>query len=117
MACGTTVGDTLDTGVPADEAGLVTSSVTVTNKADKAEARDRCGRVISVTYYNYTSEIEIEGLGTPTVLVGAALSLAGSYLTLAGAAFVDEVSVTHKSGEYVTGRVRATAYEGIAGAS
>ena len=94
---------------------MVTQSVRVTNKKDKKEARDKCGIVIAVSYYNPTSEIEIEGLGSAANAVGAALSLAGTYLTLAGATFVDEVSLEKANEEYVKSSVKATSYGGISG--
>lgn len=118
MPCGTVVGDDeLEFGIQEDEASLVTQSVSVTNKKDKKEARDKCGIVVAVAYYNGTSEIQIEGLGKATNVVGSALSLAGSYLPLAGAAFVDEVSVEAANEEFVKSSVKATAYEGISAGS
>lgn len=118
MACGTVVGDnTLEFGIAADEASLVTQSVSVTNKMDKKEARDKCGIVVAVAYYNPTSEIQIEGLGTATNGIGTALSLAGSYLTLAGGTFVDEVTVEKGNEDFVKSTVKATSYGGISGGS
>lgn len=112
--CGTVVGDdSLLFGIEEDEASLVTQSVEVTNKSDKKEARDKCGKVIAVAYYNFTSEIQIEGLGTATNAVGSALSLAGVYLAIAGATFVDEVTLTKANEEFVKSTIKATAYSGI----
>lgn len=113
MACGTVVGEALEFGIAADEASLVTQSVSVTNKMDKKEARDKCGIVVAVAYYNPTSEIQIEGLGTAANSIGTALSLAGTYLTLAGATFVDEVSVEKGNEDFVKSTVKATSYGGI----
>jgi predicted alternative tryptophan synthase beta-subunit len=116
--CGTVVGDdTLEFGIEEDEASLVTQSVEVTNKSDKKEARNKCGTVIAVAYYNFTSEVQIEGLGKATNAVGSALSLAGSYLTLAGATFVDEVSCAKANEEFVKSTIKATSYSGIAAGS
>ena len=114
MACGTLVQDgTLEFGVAVDEASLITQSVSVTNKMDKKEARDSCGIVVAVAYYNPTSEIQIEGLGTSSNSIGSALSLSGTFLTLAGATFVDEVSLEKANEEFVKSTVRATSYGGI----
>lgn len=114
MACGTVVGDdTLEFGIDADEAGLVTQSVQVTNKSDKKEGRNKCGDVVAVAYYNKTSDIQIEGLGTSANVVGDALSLAGSYPSLAGAAFIDEVTIEKANEEFVKTSIKATAYAGI----
>jgi predicted alternative tryptophan synthase beta-subunit len=113
MACGTVVGDSLEFGISHDEASLVTQSVSVTNKSDKKEARDKCGIVVSVAYYNKTSEISIEGLGTSAAEIGDALSLAGSYIDLAGATFVEEVSVEKGNEDFVKSSIKAMSYEGI----
>lgn len=118
MACGTVVGDdTLEFGIANDEAGLVTQSVSVTNKTDKKEARDKCGIIVAVSYYNPTSEIQIEGLGTASNTIGSLLSLAGTYLTLAGLAYVDEVTVEKANEEFVKSTIKATAYGGIGAGS
>lgn len=114
MPCGTIVGDALEFGVAEDEASLVTQSVSVTNKMDKKEARDKCGIIVSVAYYNPTSEVQIEGLGTAANGIGSALSLSGTYLTLAGATYVDEVSLEKANEEFVKSSIRATSYGGIA---
>jgi predicted alternative tryptophan synthase beta-subunit len=116
MPCGTVVQDgALEFGVAADEASLVTQSVSVTNKIDKKEARDKCGIIVAVAYYNPTSEIQIEGLGTAATTVGSALSLTGTYLGLAGATYVDEVSLEKANEEFVKSTIRATSYGGITG--
>lgn len=115
-ACGTPVGLALEFGLTEEEgtgSGLVTQSVSVTNKSDKKEARDKCGIIASVAYYNKMSDITIEVLGTSTDVVGAALSLTGVYLTLAGSVFVDEVSLEKANEEFVKSTIKATAYEGI----
>lgn len=114
MPCGTIVQDgTLEFGVSDDEASLVTQSVSVTNKKDKKEARDKCGIIVAVAYYNETSEVQIEGLGTSSASIGSSLSLTGTFLTLAGATFVDEVSLEKANEEFVKSSIRATSYEGI----
>lgn len=118
MPCGTIVQDgSLEFGVADDEASLVTQSVSVTNKTDKKEARDKCGIVVAVAYYNPMSEIQIEGLGTAANSVGSALSLSGTYITLAGATYVDEVTLEKQNEEFVKSTIRATSYGGITGAS
>jgi len=112
MACATPVGDALDFGVSDDEASLVTQSISVVNKCDKKEARDKCGIVIAVAYYNRTSEITIEGLGIPSLAIGASLAIAGDY-EQAGATFIDEFTVDAANEEFVKSRIKATSYEGI----
>lgn len=106
------VGDALAFGIESDESSLVTQKVTVTNKSDKKEARDKDGIVIAVSYYNKTSDIQIEGLGTTSLEVGASLALAND-IDLAGAAFVDEITIDLGNEEFVKSSAKATAYEGI----
>jgi hypothetical protein len=113
MPCGTIVGEELEFGIEQDEASLVTQSVSVTNKMDKKEARNNCGDIVTVAYYNPTSEVQIEGLGTASNTIGSALSLAGTYITLAGDTFVDEVSVEKANEEFVKSSIKATSYGGI----
>ena len=113
MACGTVVGQALEFGISEDEASLVTQSISVTNKCDKKEVRDKCGIIVSVAYYNEMSDITIEGVGTATLACGAALSLAND-ITVAGATYVDEVALTYGNEEFVKSSIKATSYSGIA---
>lgn len=106
------VGDNLAFGIESDEASLVTQKVSVTNKSDKKEARDKQGIVIAVAYYNKTSDISIEGLGESSLEPGQSLALAND-LDLAGAAFVDEITIDLANEEFVSSSIKATAYEGI----
>ncbi len=112
MACGTVVGSSLDFAIAADEGSLVTQSVSVTNKKDKKEARDKCGIVVAVAYYNATSDLTIEGLGTSAATIGTTLSLTGTY-TVAGTTYVDEVTIDKQNEEFVKSTIRATSYGGI----
>jgi hypothetical protein len=111
--CEEVVGDELAFGCPADEQSLTTQKVTVTNKTDKKSARDKSGIEVAVSYYNNTSDISIEGYGTTSLAPAAALTLAGTYLTLAGAAFVDEVTLDTMNEDFVKSTIKGTAYEGI----
>lgn len=108
------MGATLEFGISDDEAGLVTQSVDVTLKSDKKEVRNKSGDVATVSYYNKTNDIKIDGFGTAGQDIGDSLSLAGTYLTLVGAAFVEEVSVQKANEDHVKSSVKATAYCGIA---
>lgn len=113
MPCGTIRGSALTFGLDNDELSLTTQSISVTNRSDKKEARDKCGIVVAVAYYNFTTDISIEGLGTsvsPTV--GEALSLAGSY-SEAGTTYVDEITIDHANEEFRKVSIRATSYAGI----
>jgi len=114
MACGTIVGSALQFGVSVDEASLVTQSVRATRKNDKKEARDKCGIVVSVAYYNPTADIEIEGLGTSAAEVGAALALSGAFGLGSGKICIDEISVEKGNEEFTKSSIKATQYGGIA---
>jgi len=116
--CATVVGEALEFGIDTDEAGLLTQSVSVTHKQDKKEARNGCGTVKALAFYNKTSEVSIEGLGTiaDTFNVGTVLTLSDSYgIGLAGALYIDEVTVDKANEDWVKSSIKATAYAGIPG--
>ena len=96
-----------------DEASLVTQSVSTTRKSDKKEARDSCGIVVAVAYYNNTADITIDGLGTSTETIGGAIALTGNFGLTAGTILVDEVTVDKSNEEFVTSSIKATQYSGI----
>lgn len=105
------VGEALEFGVPADEASLVTQSVSKTSKVDKKEVRDRQGKVVAVAFYNKMDEISIEGVGTYGSAPGTSLSLSG--VTAVGAVYVEEVAEEYQNEEFVKTSIKATAWEGI----
>jgi len=113
MACGTVVGQALEFGVSDDEASLTTQSVSVTRKIDKQEARDKCGIIVSVAYYNETADISVDGLGTSAAVLGAALTLTGTFGLGSGLIYIDEVSVDKSNEDFVKSSVKATQYSGI----
>lgn len=113
MPCGTVVGQQLEFGIENDEASLVTQSLSVTNTCDKAEVRDNCGIIVSVAFFNDMSDISIEGVGTSTAQCGALLSLANN-VTVAGATYIDEVTIDYNNQDFVSSSIRATSYSGIA---
>ena len=110
--CGTTIGADLDFGIDNDELSLTTNQVSVVHRADQKEARDRCGDVVSVTFYNKHHELTIEGLGTTSATVAANVTLTGSY-GITGLVIIQEITVDRQSEEYKRTSIRATAWEGI----
>jgi len=115
MPSATVVGSALTFGLAAEESSLTTQSVSVSNKADKKEARDKQGVIVAVAYYNKTSEISIEGIGSfsnPVTNIGTSLALSGTF-DVAGSIFIDEVSIDHSNEEFVSTSISATSYEGI----
>ncbi len=113
MACGTVVGDALEFGVSDDEASLTTQSVSITRKIDKTEARDKCGIIVAVAYYNPTADVTIDGLGTSAGVLGALLTLNGSFGLGAGNIYIEEVSVDKANEEFVSSSVKAMQFSGI----
>lgn len=115
MPCGTVLPgtSTLEFGVVDNEAGLTTQSVTFTARSDKKEARDGCGIIVAVAYYNPTYEVQIEVLGIYDNAAGTALSISGTYLTVTGNLYVDEVTVSKANEEFVKTSIKATGYSGI----
>lgn len=116
MPNATVVGASLTFGIAAEESSLTTQSVSVTNKADKKEARDKQGYVVAVAYYNKTSEISIEGLGTFTgasTNIGTTLTISGTFDTASTTVYLDEVTIERANEEFVKSSLKATAYEGI----
>jgi hypothetical protein len=111
------IGDALTFGIAADQGGgspvLVLQKLTVNQKTDQKEARDRNGVVQAVSFYNKTQEISLEGLGAYTgAAIGAALSLSG--ITLVGtSAYVQEINVEHGNEEFLKTSVKAVCWEGI----
>jgi len=113
MPCGTVRGSALTFGIDTAEASLTTQSMSATNKSDKKEARDNCGIVVAVAYYNLTTEITLEGLGTGiSTAVGESITLSGSY-DEAGTTFVDEITVDWANEEFAKVSVKMTSYAGI----
>jgi hypothetical protein len=113
MPCGTVRGAALTFGIDNEEASLTLQSLSVTNKSDKKEARDICGIVVAVAYYNTTTEITMEGLGDSiSTAIGESISLAGSYGEV-GTTFVEEVTVDHANEEFRKVSVKMMSYSGI----
>ncbi len=115
MPCGTVEGTNLEFGISDDEATLVTQSASVTKKKDKKEARDKCGNIISVTHYNETADISIEGYGSSELVLGAQLPIAGNFGTaFTGKILIDEVSISKGNEEFVKSSIKAMHYANIA---
>jgi hypothetical protein len=107
------VGQALNFGVTADQASLVTQKVTVDNKTDKKEAKDKGGKVIAVAYYNKTSDINIDGLGVANPTLGSSLSLTSPPQAAVGAVFAEDCNVEQGNEDFTKSTVKGTAYEGI----
>tara|TARA_R110002153_G_scaffold84197_2_gene211027 strand:+ start:17059 stop:17412 length:354 start_codon:yes stop_codon:yes gene_type:complete len=114
-ACATVVGDTLIFGIADEESTLLTQSVSISKKKDKKEARDGCGIVKSVAYYNEMAEISIDGIGASSnTVIGSLLTLAAtSTIGITGNVYLEEVSEEFSNEEFSKISIKATAYSGI----
>lgn len=113
---GTAEGEELLFGIENDEASLITQSVKVTHKRDKKEVRDKCGNVISVSYYNRMAELEIKGVTKPDfdLDIGDTVTLANVANirpAVIGKLLIDEISTELSNEDYIQTTVKATAYE------
>ena len=105
------VGDALDFAIASDEASLTTQSVSVTQKSDKKEARNKDGDVVAVAFYNNMTEVRVEGLGQAGQSIGGTISLANG--TAVGTLYVEEVTIDFKNDDFVKSSVKATAWEQV----
>jgi hypothetical protein len=110
----TPIGDTtIEFGIPSEEGGFsATTSVQVTRKREKKEAKNRQGEVVTVVFMNPMAEITIEGYGLPS---GA--TLGGTVTTTTfdfnGTAYIEEITSTATNEDFVKTTIKAVAYENI----
>jgi len=101
-----------DWGIAQEEAGFTaTTSVTVTERAEKAEGKDSKGCVVAVIYYNKTSEVVVEGIGENAQAAGSQMTLTTSVDN--GTVYVEESTVTYTNDDWVKTSVKGIAYENI----
>ena len=101
-----------DWGIGQEEAGFTaTTSVTVTERAEKAEGKDSKGCVVAVIYYNKTSEVVVEGIGANGQAAGEAMSLTTTVDN--GTVYVEESTITYTNDDWVKTSVKGIAYENI----
>ena len=102
-----------DWGISTDEAGFTAmTSVSLTERVEKAEGKNSKGCVVAVAYYNKTSEVSIEGLGKNIKEAGESLTLT-SVSPENGTVYVDESSVEYSYEDWVKTTIKGTAYENI----
>ena len=107
-------------GIAADCNGLQTTKVTVNQKRDRKEVKNREGNTIALAYYNTTADVSGEGVGTETTstlgtgvaaITGITGTVAGSPIT--GKIFLDSIDYTFSQDDFVKVKWSGTAYENI----
>lgn len=101
-----------DWGIETEEAGFTaTTSVTVTERAEKAEGKDSKGCVVAVIYYNKTSEVVVEGIGANSQQAGSEMTLATEVDN--GTVYVEESTITYTNDDWVKTSIKGIAYENV----
>ena len=126
-ACSVTVVSELfgddDWGIADDEGGFkAMTSVSKTERQDKAEAKNSLGCIVGLAFYIKSTEVSIEGIGTPkhgedgsgnSMAAGDVIELESVPSATGNYYIIDEVSIEFSNEDWQKGTVKATAYENI----
>lgn len=108
-------GDELTWGVPKDEMSLVTQTVTFTQKSDKKEVRDHEGEIRTVTYYNQSADVTIEGYGAASASVATRMTMQNTFQSaMSGALLIDQCQVSLSNEDHIKSSITAVLYPNIA---
>lgn len=108
-------GDELTWGVPNDEMSLVTQTVTFTQKSDKKEVRDHEGEIRTVTYYNQSADVTIEGYGDASASVATRMTMQNTFQSaMSGALLIDQCQVSLSNEDHIKSSITAVLYPNIA---
>ena len=108
-------GDELTWGVPKDEMSLVTQTVTFTQKSDKKEVRDHEGEIRTVTYYNQSADVTIEGYGDASASVATRMTMQNTFQSaMSGALLIDQCQVSLSNEDHIKSSITAVPYPNIA---
>lgn len=108
-------GAELTWGVPRDEMSLVTQTVTFTQKSDKKEVRDHEGEIRTVTYYNQSADVTIEGYGDASASVATRMTMQNTFQSaMSGALLVDQCQVSLSNEDHIKSSITAVLYPNIA---
>lgn len=111
----TQFGDELTWGVPKDEMSLVTQTVTFTQKSDKKEVRDHEGEIRTVTYYNQSADVTIEGYGDASASVATRMTMQNTFQSaMSGALLIDQCQVSLSNEDHIKSSITAVLYPNIA---
>lgn len=114
----TQFGDELTWGVPKDEMSLVTQTVTFTQKSDKKEVRDHEGEIRTVTYYNQSADVTIEGYGDASASVATRMTMQNTFQSaMSGALLIDQCQVSLSNEDHIKSSITAVLYPNIAASS
>lgn len=114
----TQFGDELTWGVPKDEMSLVTQTVTFTQKSDKKEVRDHEGEIRTVTYYNQSADVTIEGYGDASARVATRMTMQNTFQSaMSGALLIDQCQVSLSNEDHIKSSITAVLYPNIAASS
>lgn len=102
-------------GVPKDEMSLVTQTVTFTQKSDKKEVRDHEGEIRTVTYYNQSADVTIEGYGDASASVATRMTMQNTFQSaMSGALLIDQCQVSLSNEDHIKSSITAVLYPNIA---
>lgn len=108
-------GNELTWGVPSDEMSLVTQTVTFTQKSDKKEVRDHEGEIRTVTYYNQSADVTIEGYGDASASVATRMTMQNTFQSaMSGALLIDQCQVSLSNEDHIKSSITAVLYPNIA---
>ena len=108
-------GGELTWGVPKDEMSLVTQTVTFTQKSDKKEVRDHEGEIRTVTYYNQSADVTIEGYGDASARVATRMTMQNTFQSaMSGALLIDQCQVSLSNEDHIKSSITAVLYPNIA---
>lgn len=108
-------GNELTWGVPKDEMSLVTQTVTFTQKSDKKEVRDHEGEIRTVTYYNQSADVTIEGYGDASASVATRMTMQNTFQSaMSGALLIDQCQVSLSNEDHIKSSITAVLYPNIA---
>ena len=103
-----------DWGIGSDEAGFkAMTSVSVTERSEKAEGKDSKGCVVAIAYYNKQSEVSIEGIGDNRKSAGEVLPLT-TVTVDNGTVYCEESTIEYSNEDWVKTSLKGVAYENIA---
>ena len=88
------------------------TSVSLTERVEKAEGKNSRGCVVAIAYYNKSSEVTIEGIGSNKKEAGSSITVDSVSPDNANL-YVDESTIEYSNEDWVKTTIKATGYENI----